>query len=563
MHIWRPVTIWLLSLFPTAVVLADVASGDPTRVWLVKDGKPVADVLAGTTEWGTAERLVRRIEKWTGAKLLLRGATHPASFRSDMGRLILGTAESHPEVAHRVGRSGAYQNLNDQGYLIKVMTDPPVMIVAGKTPPAVVYGVGELMHYRLEVEKGNVWCEPLELTEQPVLPYRWFWISNSYAHWDSQYGGPHITDEVHRLFGKHPDGTELTPTRYPAQSMGRDAFINTYKAMSDWMSEHKLNGAMIFGYLNYGVDAGRLVGHYGRIRGVDIIAGVGTMGYWGAYYGGYNDFNLDTLQKLRPEIQREMKSGAKTTCPSLPGNQQYWKEGGNWLAKALPEIGGLYLENGDLASCHCEQCRATRARESNDTGCYWDMMASSVPVIEGAAVTQPQWKYVYATYTSFLPGGWKTGTSRTPPRFPTQFPPSAICMWTVSGLNQDTWPEGATAPAPHNVALCHSPSIWGTPDGADRWWAGPGSSHDDVSRRARAYCNRIASGNFEGLILKGMKNHHSPGPMLSYIALGEFSFHPERTMEQWETERLSRLFGGVERAANYLRLARDSSRVPV
>ena len=51
--------------------------------------------------------------------------------------------------------------------------------------------------------------------------------------------------------------------------------------------------------------------------------------------------------------------------------------------------------------------------------------------------------------------------------------------------------------------------------------------------------------------------------MLSYIALGEFSFHPERTMEQWETERLSRLFGGVERAANYLRLARDSSRVPV
>lgn len=118
------------------------------------------------------------------------------------------------------------------------------------------------------------------------------------------------------------------------------------------------------------------------------------------------------------------------------------------------------------------------------------------------------------------------------------------------------------APTQRSVGLFHSPSVWGTPDGEDRWWAGPGSSHDDASRLVRFYCNRMAETGFEGLIVKGMKNHHSPGPMLTYLALGEFSWHPDRTIEEWETERLGRLFGGRENAATYLRLARDSSRDP-
>ncbi len=326
------------------------------------------------------------------------------------------------------------------------------------------------------------------------------------------------------------------------------------------MSEHRLNGALIFGYLNQGVGPGREVARYGKERGVGILAGVGTMGYWGAYYGGENEYNLDVAMKLRPELFKKDAKDRLIACPSRPEMRKYWKESGRWVAEALPELGGLYLENGDFASCPCADCKASRAREENDSGCYWDMMASEVPVIEGAATVRSDWKFVYATYTSFTAAGMKHGTERTPPRFLKQFPASAICQWTVTGLEEKDWPADLKPPAPHSIGLFHSPSVWGKPNGKDRWWAGPGSSHDDASRLVRLYCTRMAGAGFEGLVVKGMKNHHSPGPLLSYLALEEFSWHSERSQAAWERERLGKLFGGADLAARYLRLARDSTR---
>ena len=546
-----------------SATIASTSSAGTDRIWLVKQGKAAADVYVGSTEWIAAEKLVNRIESWTGVKLTLFGTTTPPPGREDMSRLLIGTADTSPEINRLIGKDEAYIGLNDQGYLLRATTDPGLIVIAGKSRVGTTYGLGELINYRLEVERQNVWCEPFEAAEQPALPYRWLWVSTSYAHWDARYGGPHMTDDSPRTYGPHPDGDPIGPSGYPGQFMGPDAYRHTYEAMIDWMSEHKLNGAMIFGFLqsyNKGVVAARAVAHHGRMNGVDIIAGVGTMGYWGAYYGGVNEFNLDTLLKLRPELYVTQENGAQYLCPSKPEVQTYWRAAARWIAKAVPELAGLYLENSDLVSCPCEQCKAARAREDNDTGCYWDMMASTLPFIEEASKIQPDWKFVYATYTSFLPGGLKAGTSRVPPRFPKQLPPSAICQWTVTGLDENTWPEGAKAPTDQSVGLVHSPSVWGAPDGKDRWWAGPGSSHDDASGLVRFYCNRMAASGFQGLVVKGVESYHSPGPLLTYLALGEFSFHPDRTRAEWETKRLSRLLGGVERTTLYLRLARDNSR---
>ena len=533
------------------------------RFWLVRDGVPTADIYASTAEWDTAEWLVKRIQQWTGQQLLLLDADAPLpASRASMGRLLLGTTEGSDEITRVLGADSSFQNLNDEGYALLATTDPPRLIVAGRSSIATRYAAAELLNYRLEVTPTDVWCEPFEVFEQPALPSRWFWISTSYAHWDDSYGGPHITDEMTRTHGPLPDGTDLHQVAYPGQMMGEEPYVDTYKAMIDWMSEHKLNGAMIFGYLSNGLEPAREIAAYGQKRGVGIIAGVGTMSYWGAYYGGNNIMNLDTLVKIHPEWQVEDERGIGYLCPSIPEVQAYWRRAGGWLAEALPELDGLYLENGDFMMCPCDVCAAARALPENDTRFYWDMMASSVPFIEGSSASQPDWNYVYATYTGFGPEALAKGTDHVPPRFPEQFPTDAICQWTVTGLNESNWPEDLKAPTQRSVGLFHSPSVWGTPDGEDRWWAGPGSSHDDASRLVRFYCNRMAETGFEGLIVKGMKNHHSPGPMLTYLALGEFSWHPDRTIEEWETERLGRLFGGRENAATYLRLARDSSRDP-
>jgi len=557
----------VISLFITGT-----SSAGTDRIWLVKEGKAAADIYAGAPAWASAEKLVNRIESWTGVKLMLLGPTSALSGRPPMARLLIGTADTHPEINRLVGRKEAYTELNDQGYLLRATNDPDLIILAGKSRVGTIYGLGELLNYRLDVEKANVWCEPFEAAEQPALPYRWLWLSASFSHWDARYGGPHMTDGLENYYGRHPDGDPIAPGGYPGQSMGPEAYRHTYEAMIDWMSEHKLNGSMIFGYIqsyNKGVEAARMVAHYGKTKGVDIIAGVGTMGYWGAYYGGTNEFNLDTLPKLRPEIyftnekafslpgNRYVK-GQKYLCPSKPEVQAYFREAARWIAHAVPELGGLYLENGDLAMCPCEQCKKKRTANQNDSGCFYDMAASTIPFVEESTAIHPDWKLVYATYTSFLPKGLKTGTERSPPRFAKQIPKSAVCQWTVTGLNESNWPENATAPTDHSIGLFHSPSIWGAPDGKDRWWAGPGSSHDDASRLVRFYCSRMASSGFEGLVVKGMKNSHSPGPLLTYLALGEFSFHPERTMAEWESERLSRLFGGAKRAARYLEIARSN-----
>jgi hypothetical protein len=546
-----------------STTIAAASSAQVDRIWLVKDGQAAADVYAGATEWVAAEKLVDRIESWTGVKLTLFGTTTKPAARESMSRLLIGTADSTTDIDQMIGKNNSYVELNDQGYFLRATSDPDLVVIAGKTSVGTTYGIGELLNYRLEVDKANVWCEPFEVAEQPALPYRWFWLSTTITHWDARHGGPHMADESERNIGRHPDGEPISPGGYPGQFKGPDAYRDTYEAMIDWMSEHKLNGAMVFGLLqsyNGGVEAVRELAHHGRMNGVDIIAGVGTMGYWGTYYGGVTDLNLDTLIKLRPDLYIANDKGAKFLCSSMPEVQSYWRSSARWIARAVPELAGLYLENSDLVSCQCERCTAARALEENDTGCYWDMMASCLPYVEEGQAIHPDWKIVYATYTSFSPEGLKQGTDHQRPRFPKQFPPSAICQWTVTGMNESNWPEGLKAPAAHSVGLLHSPSIWGAPDGEDRWWAVPGSAHDDASRLVRFFCQRMASSGFEGLIVKGVVSRHSPGPLLTYLALGEFSFHPQRTMVEWETKRLSRLFGGQEQAATYLRLARDTSR---
>lgn len=544
-------------------VAAAPGDEDASRIWVVRNGQPAADVYVGATEWSAAERMVRRIEAWSGAKLLMFGPSDPPASRRAMTRLLVGTTESMPVIAKLLTGRASHAALNTEGFTLLSRRDPDLILVAGRSSRTATYALGELLNYRLHVEPGNIWCEALDLSDQPALPYRWFWVSTSFNHWDEQYGGPHLTDETHTHFGAHPDGTPLCENRYPGQSLGVDAYLDTYRAMIDWMSEHKLNGAMVFGFLCNGLDAAREVARFGTDRGVDIIPGVGTMGYWGTYYGGYNEYNLDTLIKVRPEWTRTNQRKQTVVCPSMPEMADYWRRSGDWIARAMPELGGLYLEHGDFATCPCGDCADTRLKSENDSGFFWDMMASETPIIAGAAATRPEWKYVYATYTSFLPEGLKHGTARVPPRFPGQFQPFAICQWTVTGMNESNWPEGARPPAAHSLGLFHSPSIWGTPAEPDRWWAGPGSSHDDASRLVRFYCHRMSAGGFEGLIVKGMKNHHSPGPLLTYLALGEFSWHPDMSLEEWETARLPRLLGGKDLAARYLRLARDSSRDPV
>src|SRR5205814_4153734 len=112
--------------------------------------------------------------------------------------------------------------------------DPAVIAVAAESSPAAWYGAFELLNYRVEMSGHDVWCEPFEVSEAPALPYRWLWLSVSYAHWDPKYGSPHVTDETLRTYGPHPDGKGTAAAAYPGPNSGGDASRRPYCAMVDF-----------------------------------------------------------------------------------------------------------------------------------------------------------------------------------------------------------------------------------------------------------------------------------------------------------------------------------------
>ena len=89
-----------------STTMADTSGGQGNRTWLVKDGEAAADVYAGASEWVAAEKLVDRIESWTGVKLTLFGTTTKPAARESMSRDYEGETVSLIDVARAAaGRS--------------------------------------------------------------------------------------------------------------------------------------------------------------------------------------------------------------------------------------------------------------------------------------------------------------------------------------------------------------------------------------------------------------------------------------------------------------------------
>ena len=73
------------------------------------------------------------------------------------------------------------------------------------------------------------------------------------------------------------------------------------------------------------------------------------------------------LTRVSPETVRQFLAHIN---PSKPENQQWLRDGAEWLFDSLPDIGGINLENGDFMSCYCDECRAQRAMPANDPNCF-------------------------------------------------------------------------------------------------------------------------------------------------------------------------------------------------
>ena len=75
-------------------------------------------------------------------------------------------------------------------------------------------------------------------------------------------------------------------------------------------------------------------------------------------------------------------------------------------------------------------------------------------------------------------------------------------------------------------------------------------------------CGRVLQAKLGGLVITGQNGNQFPAHELNYLALEYFGWHPERTYEQFQHDRLEPCYGGAERAGVFLKLLRDTVKAP-
>jgi hypothetical protein len=548
-------TLWALAglVTPVAAVAADVV--------LVEHKQARATVYSPGESEFAGRRLAGRLRDLTGALVAVQ--TIPGVPEGSDTVVAVGTPESNPAVKAVVEDDARLARLGEEGYILKVgvWRGVRVLVAGGTALPGVNNAVSELVSWKLKLsEDGAAVSGDLDEADSPELKYRILWTSDGQANWSTTVG------EMHTI-QKGTTGTTVVPYT-------RDGFLTHFKRSVEFISDHKLNGYIIWGFLrdeHGGLDAGRVLSRYAKQRNVRILPGVCTQAAYGGFiYSQTDRFSLVGWLKMHPELRGRGKDGKiqmEAICPSKPENQKWLREGAEWLFQNLPDIGGVNLENGDLQECYTDDCVKAKARPENDPNFLWDMMATQRPIIEVAQRLRPNAWMTFATYVGFREATLRglKDSPQYPPKFLAQYPPNSICQWTFTGMaTPELWPSGEkppTAAFADHIGLLHHGSLWGAPVEAARWWTGPGAMLDDCSTVIQFVCGRVKSCGLPGLVIKGQTGVASPANELNYLAFEYFSWHPDRTYEQFLDDRLTACYGGTDRARLFLKLLRNTTKV--
>lgn len=532
---------------------------------LVNHGKEQVAIHApGENEWA-GRRLADRLFQYTGARVEVHTGELPPA---EPSRLVaIGTPQSNPVVNEVVGTDPRIEGLGEEGYLLKSTSwqERAVLVASGKTLTGVNHAVSELVSWKLKLsEHGAAVASDLNETDQPALSYRMVWTWDGHCNW-----APTVEETMALYVNENPAVGSMAVPYTP------EGFRTHFTHAIDYFSDHKLNGLIVWGFLrdeHGGVEMGREISRYARQNNVRILPGVCSQGgYSGFIFSKTNKFNLEVWCQQHPELQARNEKGEFVTGmidPSKPENQQWLRDGAEWLFSSLPDIGGINLENGDFMSCYCDECRDARARPENDPNCFWDMMTSQKPILEVAKLRRPDGWMTFATYVGFTEATSRNigKTSVYPPKFVNQTPDNAICQWTFTGMTTPaSWPDGVRPPAARfqdQIGLLHHGSLWGSPIDPARWWAAPGAWADEYSTLFPFVCGRIAQAKLGGLVITGQNGSQFPAHELNYLALEYFGWHPERTYEQFQHDRLEPCYGGAARASLFLKLLRSTEKTP-
>ncbi|MCX6625512.1 MAG: hypothetical protein NTY38_31515 [Acidobacteria bacterium] len=346
-----------------------------------------------------------------------------------------------------------------------------------------------------------------------------------------------------------------------------EAFLKNMKLVIDYMSEHKLNGLILWGFLrdnHGGVEAARAVCEYANERGVKIIPGAGIDRHYGGFYHeGRHEFNLETRAEEYPLLRSVNSSGGyepRTLCLELPENRDWVRRGTRWLFETFP-IGGVNVEFAEHGTCYNQACIDARKKQPGNQSDFSKDLARIMPfVMNEANAVAPGAAASYVTYGAFTPE-----MQAEPPLHVRVAPDFAICQWTLTrmltlavpdrdnrrtapawaeGLGVSPWPEGLRPPGRNNLGYLHWNAFY--TKNQKGFFV---EAYRDAARKAFQH-------GFQGLDTYGEEWAGFPNVELSYLAFSEFTYNPELTGEEFLKRRVAPLYGGEEAGRMVLEIAR-------
>jgi hypothetical protein len=532
-----------------AVLLAQ-AAGTP----LAGNGASFTAVIHGERDEFAASRITGELRKYAAAS---------PSPEAAQVLIYVGTLSSNPALARAAAEldwKTDIAKLPPEAYLMRSATraGKTVILLAGGDRTGAIYAASDLKNFYLHPTGDGVEVGKLDYIEIPRMKYRWFWNWDVRTNWDlldhdNVYVPTHQlpkTDSVRAWF-KRPE-----------------AFVNNMKLVIDYMSEHKLNGLILWGFLrdnHGGVPAALEVCRYANERGVKIIPGAGIDRHYGGFYHeGNHEFNLETRAEQNPRLRSIDKNGnaePRTLCLDLPENREWVERGFRWLYKTFP-IGGVNVEFAEHSTCYNAECVEARKRQGGAETDFSKDLARIVPfVMKTIHDVAPDTWMSYVTY-----GGFTPAMKDAPPLHVRAAPEYAICQWTLTnmltdlvptrsrrssktepwtpGLYESPWPEGLRPPAGNYIGYIHWNAFY---------------THNQKGFFVDAYreaARKAHRHGFQGIDTYGEESPEFPNVELSYLAFSEFTFNPEMSDAEFLSKRVAPLYGGEQAGRLALEIAR-------
>jgi hypothetical protein len=442
-----------------------------------------------------------------------------------------------------------WESLSEESFVLKTFRKEgkTTIFVAGKNRLGTLYAAQDLKNYYLRVEMGRVLLNELNLVERAQLKHRWFRIWDSRANWD-------LTDSDHQFA---QDWAGPTLTQPYLNSSG--AYLRDMKKTVDFMSEHRLNGLVIWGFLrdaHGGVAAAQELCTYAQERGVRIMPGIGLSGYGGFFYDGNHQFNMAAWTKAHPELRAIDEKGNyrdQTICPEKPPNRQWLQEGLRWMYQNF-RIGGISLDPGEFFVCYCNDCKKARVAQGGSDADFFKDAARVVTFMTAEAQKlDPKTWVAYETHTGFdfesIQGASPAGSSvhaatrPYPPEFVQHVPEFAVCQWDLTRmLKERAWPSPFKSPAKHGMGLL-------------TWGSAPGNSGKELFwKRMEEVTHHAYSSNLEGLAMYGELSPENPNIELNYLMFSELAFNPASELPAFFRFKIARLYGGEEPAKKLMKV---------